>query len=522
MYFRNGPTPSKLWEIGAATKATDALSGWTVSYDDGAGNYNYHLAVYGDGKIALGDSINDFNSSIFDVFGSTTLHDTLSIKTDHGPGYSFPVLDGFANYVLQTDGLGNLNWVDPSTLGASLWTDAGTETYLTDLTDSVGIGVSSPLTKLHVMTEGGANHIVSHTVSSANADDGGNLSLIRARGSYGSETEVLTGDRIGQITFNGYNSSTNDYEEGAYIAVVAEEDFMSTGAGSRMEFHTAQMGGTATEAMVISSNQNIGMGTSPSATSKLEVYTYDGDNAGYFSNNSNSNSMNTGVSAESFASGGGVDTNIGVLGNANGGGLQDIGIYGFSDGMASSYGLYGTAEGSGVNNYGVYGNAVGGTNNYAGYFNGGDVYITNGLILPTGAVDGYVLTSDAVGNATWEEPSSNNVVISLTNRTGATSNKGDVVVADPTNPNSFIFTNNPGNAAVLGVVYESGVANLGACKVAISGVVEVNVSGTPVLGQHCVTGATNGQATSVATPSAGTSIGVWVDATPGAEKVLLR
>ena len=928
MHFRNGPTSSKFWEIGAATKATDASSGWTVSYDDGAGNYNYHLAVYGDGKVAVGDSINNSNSSIFDVFGSTTLHDTLSIRTIYGSGYSFPVKDGTANYVMQTDGagavtwvdpttigatalwsdggattyrtdltdsiaigtavanemlhvegnswfngvvnvqgnitstvggvgitiqpkslasgaisgslnllsgantnggsgnivvqapdatggggiggnvtlvgggsrgtskggnlnlnagfgggsggvggdvnitsggaggtggrpgdiiiasgatssggagnvslsasnagtggggdggaltfssgnglgnpnknggdvsfnigeanagvgtdgsfivkaktgteyfrydgtnnrfgigtatpsnklevvgdaakfdsviivngaaagyvlqsadaLGNAQWVDPSVLGSSLWTDAGTATYLTDLTDSVGIGTVSPFAKFHVLTDGGANQVVSHAISNT-TDDAGTIALLRAKGSLGSETAVQNGDRIGQIVFNGYNSSSTIYEEAAYISVSAEENYTSIGAGSRMEFHTAQIGGSTTEAMVITSGQNVGIGVATPAQ-KLSVEATSGnvsavqgvnnqtgtgsDSHGLFGSTANDYFGSAGVKGEASGADGmgmfgvastGSASGYGVFGDykGTGGGTGVAGRIDNASASASSIGVHGInfSQGPGVASFvknGTSGEktsmlveatatapapgmgsridfATGTTFNSTEVIasitatstnvnqgssegdlsfstvqgggtirtkrmtilSGGNVGIGtttpsnklevigdaakfDSVIIVNGANAGYVLTSDASGNASWAESSSNNVVISLTNRTGIASNKGDVIVADPANPNSFIFTNSPGNATVLGVVYESGVANLGACKVAISGVVEVNVSATPILGQHCVTSLSNGQAASVSTPGAGTSIGVWIDATPGAEKVLLR
>jgi hypothetical protein len=266
MHFRNNPTPNKFWEIGAATKATDALSGWTVSYDDGGGNYNYHLAVYGDGKVALGDSINDFNSSIFDVFGSTTLHDTLSIKTDHGPGYSFPVSDGTPSYVMQTDGVGNVAWVDPSTLGSSLWTDAGTETYLTDLTDNVGIGTVNPLGKFHTQSLNGNNFIVAEAISNSASDDNGSLQLLRARGTTeAAKANLIAGDRIGSVSFNGYGGG--DYREAGQIIMEAEEAFTGTDAGSKMIFSTTPFGTTSTtEAMVITADQNVGIGANAPIT----------------------------------------------------------------------------------------------------------------------------------------------------------------------------------------------------------------------------------------------------------------
>ena len=287
--------------------------------------------------------------------------------------------------------------------------------WISGFDQNVGIGISAPLTKFHVLTEGASNNIVSHAISNANQDDAGSIGLIRARGSLGSEANVVTGDRLGRISFNGFNSGTSNYAEGAYIAVVAEEDFISTGSGSRMVFHTAQMGGSTVEAMVIDATQSVGVGTTP-FNGKFEVNNYDKERAGYFSNLSSGHTASYGVYAESFASSG-VNANVGVRGEANGGSIQDVGVYGIANGIADAYGVNGEAAGTGANNYGIYGSATGATNNYAGYFDNGDVYIQNGLILPSGAGFGLVLTSDATGNASWQAISGGARINDLNNDT---------------------------------------------------------------------------------------------------------
>jgi hypothetical protein len=55
--------------------------------------YNIHFLTYGNGKTAINGSgfVPAPNSSMFDVFGTTTLHDSLSIRTSYGSGYTFPV-----------------------------------------------------------------------------------------------------------------------------------------------------------------------------------------------------------------------------------------------------------------------------------------------------------------------------------------------------------------------------------------------------------------------------------------------
>ncbi|MBI2280882.1 MAG: tail fiber domain-containing protein [Bacteroidetes bacterium] len=58
---------------------------------------------------------------------------------------------GTSGYLLSSQGAGVAPiWVDPSTISTSLWTDGGANTYLTSLTDNVGIGTNNPLSKLHI------------------------------------------------------------------------------------------------------------------------------------------------------------------------------------------------------------------------------------------------------------------------------------------------------------------------------------------------------------------------------------
>ena len=116
------------------------------------------------------------------------------------------------------------------------------------------------------------------------------------------------------------------------------------------------------------------------------------------------------------------------------------------------------------------------------------------------------------------------VTVFLTNNTGANSLKGEIVIVDAGADNSFVKTATPGHNSVIGVVYESGIPNGQSCKVAIAGIVSVIADASTLRGQHCVTGSNPGSAGSVASPSAGTSIGLWLENVPASSlgKVLLR
>ncbi|MCK6650768.1 MAG: hypothetical protein L6Q66_14015, partial [Bacteroidia bacterium] len=135
------------------------------------------------------------------------------------------------------------------------------------------------------------------------------------------------------------------------------------------------------------------------------------------------------------------------------------------------------------------------------------------------ASDGNVLIGSGIS------PAENNAItVSLINNTGATCTPGDIVIVGGID-NSFTLTNNPGHYAVIGVVLD-GVASGQMARVAISGVVTVNIDNTAnvVRGQHCITGNQNGKVSGIAIPNAGTSIGVFLTngVASGTARVLLK
>lgn len=191
-----------------------------------------------------------------------------------------------AGYYLQADGAGNVSYNPVTSDGNGIYTGSGTvpsvtavtltdnlnfsnnTLYIDGISSNVGIGIGTPLGKLHTLTQGATNLLISHSISSAAADNSGSVQLVRARGSLGSESNLLNGDRLGSVSFNGYNTGTSNYEEGAYIAVSAEEDYNTTSHAAQMTFHTAPANGSVPlQAMVINSSQYVGIGDpSPSAT----------------------------------------------------------------------------------------------------------------------------------------------------------------------------------------------------------------------------------------------------------------
>ena len=79
------------------------------------------------------------------------------------------------------------------------------------------------------------------------------FTLTRSRGTIASPTNVLSGDQIGRIFFNG-NTNAAGYSEvvSAQITCTAEENFTASAFGTRLEFSTVPVGSTVlTNAMTL-------------------------------------------------------------------------------------------------------------------------------------------------------------------------------------------------------------------------------------------------------------------------------
>ncbi len=151
------------------------------------------------------------------------------------------------------------------------------------------------------------------------------------------------------------------------------------------------------------------MGSANNAIGLFQVVNTGSGTAIEGTNTSSANNITAVVGAISQTSPGGYST--GVRGLNNGTGNNGIGVWGSQNG--SGYGVYGTtptgyavygqASTSGT---GVYGKSVSGTGIYA-QSNSGNALVTDGFVqmIGIGEAAGKVLTSDASGNATWQDNS---------------------------------------------------------------------------------------------------------------------
>jgi len=277
--------------------------------------------------------------------------------------YSFPIADGTANQVLNTDGGGTLTWVDVNSIvnGDNLGNHSATQSLdlnnhniidVGDITMNednwIGIGSSSE----RIVFDGSQNEIeilgaelgIGTSSPSYNVDVYENINtsapMLRL---YQSNT---SGDASALFTTNGGNSFA--------IGIDASDS-------DKFKISDNTALGT-NDRFVINSAGNIAIGlTNP--TYRLHVNTSSSGGIYSYSNPSGNTYSIFGVSE-----GGG--TNMGVRGYANGT-ASNYGVYGITNNTnaTTNIGIFGYAIDA-TSNYGVYGSAGSTTVNYAGYFYG--------------------------------------------------------------------------------------------------------------------------------------------------------
>ncbi len=128
-------------------------------------------------------------------------------------------------------------------------------------TGMVGIGASTPTTKLDVRSEG-ALKVARIQYSGTGFATQPNLEMFRSRGTIDSPTAVLANDVLGSWSAIGHNGVSFGAGSTAGILIRATQNFSGTSAGSYMTFNTTASGtSTQVERMRIDNLGNVGLGT---------------------------------------------------------------------------------------------------------------------------------------------------------------------------------------------------------------------------------------------------------------------
>ncbi len=212
----------------------------------------------------------------------------------------------------------------------------------------------------------------------------------------------------------GYASAGGGWvDDGSTVRLMTSDDKVGIGTSSPTSKLQVMAAGTDKAAYFQAAGQTCVeayMTAQPGTYNTYAVYGHnsggDGHNKGLYGLASQGY-MGTGVLGIAW---GNSQASVGVMGEVDddaGGAEYHWGVYGRAeDALSENCGVYGRATGSAEVNYGMYGLAVGATVNWAGYFEGNvnctDTVKTTSFTMATGASDGYVLTSDANGNGTWQ------------------------------------------------------------------------------------------------------------------------
>jgi hypothetical protein len=437
-----------LWKQGltALSDATTAGNRWMLYNPNGAfslftGTTGDVLTATTSGNIGIGTTS---PSQKLDVAGTVKMTG-FNLSTSPSAGY-----------VLKSDASGNGTW-QPTTGGGKLY---GTVNYLSKFIQSdslgnssvfenagnVGIGTTSPAKRLELVGTSGQR--IRDGVS------GGNLDLW----SDGTGQSHIQLGNLGKI--EGQNSRFE-------INSIGNDLWFNTPASKNISFNI-----NGVEKMQVNSSGNVGIGT----TNPLSTLTVTSSITSPYAvlNVTNSNTA-TNVQTYAMKVTGGQVTNTGL--------------------NPGSYGIYvqgGSAVNSGASSYGLYvipGSGSGA--NYAAYFNGNvgigtltpsqklDVAGTvkmNGFNLNAAPSAGYVLTSDSIGNGSWQPSSGgsgsiNGTINYLSKFTGTNSVGNSVIVENngkigigTTTPDEALTFGGPGSGHAIkldGTIFTGAVSSVG-------------------------------------------------------------
>jgi Chaperone of endosialidase len=347
------------------------------------------------------------------------------------------ITNGATNgYVLQTDAAGNASWVNPTTIVSNSWTVNGTNQY-SNVADNVGVGTNTPAGKLHVK---GTMVIDSSRMLFQNT--GGSILIGNSTAPNDLFTTTTNNTFIGNNAGSAFTSGATNIAVGNGALQNANLTFENIAIGTQALGNSTTIGaanigigssaglvnGGASNVFIGQSagnsnttgNDNIMLGRSsgttiPPSTGSRNIFI--GLNAGQNEMGSDKLYINSSVNPSSPLVYGDFFTKLfrinGTLNINNNYSLPSVA--GSNNFVLKSDGASGTTSWVNINTLVNTTWTTSGTNQYAA--NTGNIGIgtttpstkldvvgttkTTALQLPTGASNGFVLKSDASGNASW-------------------------------------------------------------------------------------------------------------------------
>ncbi len=244
--------------------------------------------------------------------GTTSPEEFVHIKKD----YSNLLFEGLSPHAVMSHGSLILD-IDENSNSTTdkliVRTDSTTELMVVQEDGNVGIGTTSPLSKLHLQGQDNASNTTAITIRSTATTKASSIRFDKASNG---ETVIGPNHNLGTVGASGYDGSA--YQSSSSIIFSADGTIGTNDVPGRIEFATRPSGGTATvERMRIDNAGNVGIGTTAPAT---DLHVAPGASGQTFSNISGLAIENDGTSNSFYVfqtatSGGGKSFSITNAGN---------------------------------------------------------------------------------------------------------------------------------------------------------------------------------------------------------------